>query len=171
MRTLVPNLRTCTQRMFGRKTLLTWRTNRGVAQVRSPDIRPATEDDIRHNAPGLAKTIHQLLRTKIRRKVLNQDKPPRLASCALQQQEPNLYVGLLQSFFPPCLFENALGGHVQWSRRALKTLKLQQAKRRKSLVESGLLGWRRWRGVWHCGKPDRGAIRSREKWSRLNRSH
>ena len=30
----------------------TWRTDRGVAEVRSPGIRPATEDDIRHNAPG-----------------------------------------------------------------------------------------------------------------------
>ena len=30
-----------------------WRTDRGVAEVRSPGIRPATEDDIRHNAPGL----------------------------------------------------------------------------------------------------------------------
>ena len=30
-----------------------WRTDRGVAEVRSPGIRPATDDDIRHNAPGL----------------------------------------------------------------------------------------------------------------------
>ena len=30
-----------------------WRTDRGIAEVRSPGIRPATEDDIRHNAPGL----------------------------------------------------------------------------------------------------------------------
>ena len=57
-----------------------WRTDRGVAEVRSPDIRPATEDDIRHNAPGLLETVDQLLRTKVRRKLLNQDKPARLAS-------------------------------------------------------------------------------------------
>ena len=64
-----------------------WRTDRGVAEVRSPGIRPATEDDIRHNAPGLVETVHQLLRTKVRRKLLNQDKPSRLASYALQQHK------------------------------------------------------------------------------------
>ena len=63
----------------------TWRTDRGVAEVRSPGIRPATDDDIRHNAPGLLETVDQLLRTKVRRKLLNQDKPSRLASYALQQ--------------------------------------------------------------------------------------
>ena len=62
-----------------------WRTDRGVAEVRSPGIRPATDDDIRHNAPGLLETVDQLLRTKVRRKLLNQDKPSRLASYALQQ--------------------------------------------------------------------------------------
>ena len=35
-----------------------WRTDRGVAEVRSPDIRPATEYDIRHNAPGLVERTH-----------------------------------------------------------------------------------------------------------------
>ena len=35
-----------------------WRTDRGVAEVRSPGIRPATEDDIRHNAPGLVEETH-----------------------------------------------------------------------------------------------------------------
>ena len=35
-----------------------WRTDRGVAEVRSPCIRPATEDDIRHNAPGLVEETH-----------------------------------------------------------------------------------------------------------------
>ena len=64
-----------------------WRTDRGVAEVRSPDIRPATEDDIRHNAPGLFETVDQLLRTKVRRNLLNQDKPSRLASYALQQHK------------------------------------------------------------------------------------
>ena len=64
-----------------------WRTDRGVAEVRSPDIRPATDDDIRHNAPGLLETVDQLLRTKVRRKLLNQDKPSRLASYALQQHK------------------------------------------------------------------------------------
>ena len=64
-----------------------WRTDRGVAEVRSPDIRPATEDDIRHNAPGLLEMVDQLLRTKVRRKLLNQDKPSRLASYALQQHK------------------------------------------------------------------------------------
>ena len=48
-----------------------WRTDRGVAEVRSPGIRPATDDDIRHNAPGLFETVDQLLRTKVRRKLLN----------------------------------------------------------------------------------------------------
>ena len=65
----------------------TWRTDRGVAEVRSPGIRPATDDDIRHNAPGLLETVDQLLRTKVRRKLLNQDKPSRLASYALQQHK------------------------------------------------------------------------------------
>ena len=64
-----------------------WRTDRGVADVRSPGIRPATDDDIRHNAPGLLETIDQLLRTKARRKLLNQEKPSRLASYALQQRK------------------------------------------------------------------------------------
>ena len=35
-----------------------WRTDRGEAEVRSPDIRPATEDDIRHNAPELVEENH-----------------------------------------------------------------------------------------------------------------
>ena len=65
----------------------TWRTDRGVAEVRSPGIRPATDDDIRHNAPGLLETVDQLLRTEVRRKLLNQDKPSRLASYALQQHK------------------------------------------------------------------------------------
>ena len=64
-----------------------WRTDRGVAEVRSPGIRPATDDDIRHNVPGLLETVDQLLRTKVRRKLLNQDKPSRLASYALQQHK------------------------------------------------------------------------------------
>ena len=64
-----------------------WRTDRGVAEVHSPGIRPATDDDIRHNAPGLLETVDQLLRTKVRRKLLNQDKPSRLASYALQQHK------------------------------------------------------------------------------------
>ena len=64
-----------------------WRTDRGVAEVRSPGIRPATDDDIRHNAPGLLETVDQLLRTKVRRKLQNQDKPSRLASYALQQHK------------------------------------------------------------------------------------
>ena len=64
-----------------------WRTDRGVAEVRSPGIRPATDDDIRHNAPGLLETVDQLLRTKVRRKLLNQDKPSRSASYALHQHK------------------------------------------------------------------------------------
>ena len=64
-----------------------WRTDRGVAEVRSPDIRPATDDEIRHNAPGLLETVDQLLRTKVRRKLVNQDKPSRSASYALQQHK------------------------------------------------------------------------------------
>ena len=35
-----------------------WRMDRGVSEVRSPGIRPATEDDIRHNAPGLVEKTH-----------------------------------------------------------------------------------------------------------------
>ena len=58
------------------------------AEVRSPGIRPATEDDIRHNAPGLLETVHRLLRIKVRRKLLNQDKTSHSASYALQQHEP-----------------------------------------------------------------------------------
>ena len=65
----------------------TWRTDRGVAEVRSPGIRPATDDNIRHNAPGLLETVDQLLRTEVRRKLPNQDKPSRLASYALQQHK------------------------------------------------------------------------------------
>ena len=64
-----------------------WRTDRGEAEVRSPGIRPATEHDIRHNAPGLLETADQLLRAKVRRKLLNQDNPSRLASYALQQHK------------------------------------------------------------------------------------
>ena len=76
----------------------TWRTDRGVAEVRSPGIRPATDDDIRHNAPGLLETVDQLLRTKVRRKLLNQDKPSRLASYALQQHKAK-YARLAASAF------------------------------------------------------------------------
>ena len=105
-----------------------WRTDRGVAEVRSPDIRPATEDDIRHNAPGLFETVDQLLRTKVRRKLLNQDKPSRLASYALQQHKAKS-ARLAASEFSFLLlpFWDALRGCVQWSRRETKTLKLQQA--------------------------------------------
>ena len=107
-----------------------WRTDRGVAEVRSPGIRPATDDDIRHNAPGLLETVDQLLRTKVRRKLLNQDKPSRLASyvvCVTTAQRKICKVGSFRVFFPPCPFWDALGGCVQWSRRETKTLKLQQA--------------------------------------------
>ena len=38
-----------------------WRTDRGVAKVRSPGIRPATDDDIQHDAPRLLETVDQLL--------------------------------------------------------------------------------------------------------------
>ena len=58
-----------------------WRTDRGVAEVRSPGIRPATEDDIRHNAPGLVEETHWRrwsLGVELRRKSLNLDKPSRL---------------------------------------------------------------------------------------------
>ena len=82
-----------------------WRTDRGVAEVRSPDIRPATEDDIRHNAPGLLETVDQLLRTKVRRKLLNQDKPSRFASYALQQHKAKSARLAASEFFPPCRFE------------------------------------------------------------------
>ena len=34
--------------------------------------RPTTEDDIRQNAPRLLETVHQLLRTEVRTKLLNQ---------------------------------------------------------------------------------------------------
>ena len=76
-----------------------WRTDRGVAEVCSPGIRPATDDDIRHNAPGLLETVDQLLRTKVRRKLLNQDKPSRLASYArYNSTKQNLQGWQLQSF-------------------------------------------------------------------------
>ena len=78
----------------------------------------------------------------------------------------NLQGWQLQSFLSSLPFWDARRGCVQWSRRETKTLKLQASDRRKSLVESGLLGWRRWRGAWHCSKPDSGANRSRENWSR-----
>ena len=84
-----------------------WRTDRGVAEVRSPGIRPATEDDIRHNAPGLLETVDQLLRTKVRRKLLNQDKPSRLASYALQQHKAKSarLAASEFSFLDPCRFK------------------------------------------------------------------
>ena len=104
-----------------------WRTDRGVAEVRSPGIRPATDDDIRHNAPGLLETVDQLLRTKVRRKLLNQDKPSRLASYALQQHKAKSARLAASEFFSSLPFWDALGGCVQWSRRETKTLKLQQA--------------------------------------------
>ena len=65
----------------------TWRTDRGVAEVRSPGIRPATDDDIRHNAPGLLKRLTSFYALKYAKKLLNQDKPSRLASYALQQHK------------------------------------------------------------------------------------
>ena len=34
-----------------------WSTNRGAAEVGTPDIRPTTEDDIRHNATTRTKTF------------------------------------------------------------------------------------------------------------------
>ena len=77
----------------------------------------------------------------------------------------NLQGWQLQSFLSSLPFWDALGGCVQWSRRERRKL-WNFSKRRKSLVDSGLLGWRRWRGAWHCSKPDSGANRSREKWSR-----
>ena len=106
-----------------------WRTDRGVAEVRSPGIRPATDDDIRHNAPGLLETVDELLRTKVRRKLQNQDKPSRLASYALQQHKAkSARPRLAASEFSFLLAVwDALGGCVQWSRRETKTLKLQQA--------------------------------------------
>ena len=55
-----------------------WRTDRGVAEVRSPGIRPATEDDIRHNAPGLVERPtwrRWSLGFDLRRKSLNLDNP------------------------------------------------------------------------------------------------
>ena len=80
----------------------------------------------------------------------------------------NLQVWKLQSFLSSLPFwecsrlaravEQACGENVETS--------ASHAKWWKSLVESGLLRWRRWRGVWHCSKPDSGANNSREKWSR-----
>ena len=105
-----------------------WRTDRGVAEVRSPGIRPATDDDIRHNAPRLLETVDQLLRTKVRRKLPNQDKPSRLASYALQQHKAKS-ARLAASEFS---FLLAILRRSRWVRAveqawATKTLKLQQA--------------------------------------------
>ena len=147
-----------------------WRTDRGVAEVRSPGIRPATDDDIRHNAPGLLETVDQLLRTKVHRKLLNQDKPSRLASYALQQHKAkSARLAASEFSFESLPLWDALVGACSGAgvRRKLWNF----SKRRKSLVESGLLGWRRWRGAWHCSKPDSGANRSREKWSRTCTAH
>ena len=142
-----------------------WRTDRGVAEVRSPGIRPATGDDIRHNAPGLLlalETVDQLLRTKVRRKLLNQDKPSRLASYASPQHKAkSARLAASEFSFLLAVFETLQVGACSGAgvRRKLWNFR----KRRKSLVESGLLGWRRRRGAWHCSKPDSGANRSREK--------
>ena len=103
-----------------------WRTDRGVAEVRSPGIRPATDDDIRHNAPGLLETVDQLLRTKVRRKLLRQTFTLSKL-CVTTAQSKICKVGQLQSFLSSLPFWGALGGCVQWSRRETKTLKLQQA--------------------------------------------
>ena len=58
-----------------------WRTDRGVAEVRSPGIRPATEDDIRHNAPGLVEETHLktvVFRFWVTQEIAKLDKPSRL---------------------------------------------------------------------------------------------
>ena len=93
---------------------LRWRSDIWRTKVRSPDIRLATEDDIRHTAPGLLEMIHQLqlLRTKVHRKLLNQDKLSRLASNALQQHKPKSANLVTWQFFPLCRFENAVGRHM-----------------------------------------------------------
>ena len=106
-----------------------WRTDRGVAEVRSPGIRPATDDDIRHNAPGLLETVDQLLRTKVRRKLLNQDKPSRFSSklCVTTAQSKICKVGSFRVFFPPCRFETLKVGACSGAGVRRKTLKLQQA--------------------------------------------
>ena len=83
-----------------------WRTDRGVAEVRSPGIRPATDDDIRHNAPGLLETVDQLLRTKVRRKLLNQRQTFTLSKlCVKTAQSKICKVGSFRVFFSPCRFE------------------------------------------------------------------
>ena len=138
-----------------------WRTDRGVAEVRSPSIRPATDDDIRHNAPGLLATGDQLLR----RKLLNQDKHSRLGSYALKLHKAKS-ARLAASEFSFLLAVLRRSKWVRASGAGVRRKLWNFSKWRKSLVESGLLGWRRWRGAWHCSKPDSGANRSREKWSR-----
>ena len=86
--------------------------------------------------------------------------------CVTTAQSKICKVGSFRVFFPPCRFETLYVGACSGAgvRRKLWNF----SKRRKSLVESGLLGWRRciWRGAWHCSKPDSGSNRSRENWSR-----
>ena len=38
-----------------------WSTNRGAAEVGTPDIRPSTEDDIRHNATTQDKDLLRII--------------------------------------------------------------------------------------------------------------
>ena len=38
-----------------------WSTNRGAAEVGTPDIRPTTEDDIRHNATTQDKDLLRII--------------------------------------------------------------------------------------------------------------
>ena len=38
-----------------------WSTNRGAAEVGTPDIRPTTEDDIRHNATTQDKDLSRII--------------------------------------------------------------------------------------------------------------
>ena len=117
-----------------------WRTDRGVAEVRSPGIRPATDDDIRHNAPGLLETVDQLLRTKVRRKLRNQDKPSRLASYALQQHKAkSARLAASEFSFLLAVLRRSRWVRAVRSRRGTKTLKLQQATEELG-IESGLLG-------------------------------
>ena len=50
---------TCARSLRWRSDI--WSTNRGAAEVGTPDIRPSTEDDIRHNATTQDKDLLRII--------------------------------------------------------------------------------------------------------------
>ena len=102
----------CTYRISSEVAV--WYLENGPRRSRGPFSRYQTSHRwrFRHNAPGLLETVDQLLRTKVGRKLLNQDKPSRLANYALQQHKAKS-ARLAASEFS---FLLAVSGRSRWVR-------------------------------------------------------